>query len=173
MAKTKTTSVEKIETLEQANLLLKEIGVLERELESIDADAHKGINDIKAAAEKLGAGRRERIAEARAAIAAYAKGGKKSLFKDAKSVKLTFGSFGYRKSTSIVIKETTLGLLKKFKLDGCINVKETPNKESMALLDDKVLAKVNAARKEKENFFCEPDMAEINRALLKEQRAKK
>jgi hypothetical protein len=36
-------NVKKIESLEDANLTLKEIGLLERELETIDGDAHKQI----------------------------------------------------------------------------------------------------------------------------------
>jgi phage host-nuclease inhibitor protein Gam len=173
MAKTKASVVEKIDTSEQANLVLKEIGLLERQLEEIDAEAHKQINKIKEEAEKKGLLARAAIAKDHSLISAYAKGNKKSLFKDARSVKLTFGSFGFRKSTSISIKDTTLALLKKLKMDGFILVKETPNKEALATLADKELAKVDAARKEKENFFCEPDMEEVNKMILKEQKAKK
>jgi hypothetical protein len=46
----------KIESLEDANLTLKEIGLLEHELEAIDSEAHRQIADIKADAAKQGEG---------------------------------------------------------------------------------------------------------------------
>jgi phage host-nuclease inhibitor protein Gam len=164
--------VETIGTLEEANLVLKEIGLLVRQLEALDAETHKCINKIKEDALKAGAPARERLARAEQLISDYAKSNKKSLFKDARSVKLAFGSFGFRKSTSISIKDTTLALLKKWKMPSLITVKETPNKEALALQDDKFLAKVDAVRKEKENFFCEPDMEEVNKLLKKLEKSK-
>ena len=115
--------VGKIDTLDQANLVLKEIGLLEKELEAIDAEAHKQIAEIKADAAKKGEGIRKRIADDSALLSAYAGYNKAELFKDKKSVQLSFGVFGYRKSTSISVKKTTLQLLRKLGLTKCILVK--------------------------------------------------
>jgi len=161
--------VGKIETLDEANMVLKEIGLLERELEGIDAEAHKKIADIKSAAAKEGESLRERIAHDSSLLGAYAEYNRDELFKDRKSVQLSFGSFGYRKSTSISIKKTTLELLKKLKLDKYIRIKEEPDKDAMGNLDDETLTQVDAVRKVKDDFFCEADKEEINKALLKEQ----
>jgi phage host-nuclease inhibitor protein Gam len=161
--------VGKIKTLDEANMVLKEIGILEKELDGIDADAHKQIAEIKSDAAKQGEGIRKRIADNSALLGAYAEYNKADLFKDRKSVQLSFGSFGYRKSTSISIKKTTLELLKKLKLDRYIMVKEEPSKEAMADLDDETLHQVDAVRKVKDDFFCEADKEEINKELLKEQ----
>jgi len=161
--------VGKIDTLDQANLVLKEIGLLEKELEAIDAEAHKQIAEIKADAAKKGEGIRKRIADDSALLSAYAGYNKAELFKDKKSVQLSFGVFGYRKSTSISVKKTTLELLRKLGLTKCILVKEEPSKEAMAELDDETLAQVDAVRKIKDDFFCEADKEEINKELLKEQ----
>jgi phage host-nuclease inhibitor protein Gam len=161
--------VGKIETLDQANMVLKEIGLLERELEAIDAEAHRLIADIKADAAKKGEGIRKRIADDSALLGAYAEYNRDELFKDRKSVTLSFGTFGYRKSTSISVKKTTLELLKKLKLDKYIRVYEEPDKEAMADLDDETLAQLDSVRKVKNAFFCEADKDEINKALLKEQ----
>jgi phage host-nuclease inhibitor protein Gam len=161
--------VEKIDTLDQANLVLKEIGLLEKELEGIDSEAHKQIAEIKADAAKQGEAIRKRIADNSALLGAYAEYNKAELFKDRKSVQLSFGSFGYRKSTSISIRKTTLNLLKKLNLINCILVKEEPSKDAMAELDDETLAQVDAVRKVKDDFFCEADKEEINKELLKEQ----
>jgi phage host-nuclease inhibitor protein Gam len=161
--------VGKIETLDEANLVLKEIGLLEKELEAIDAEAHKQIAGIKEDAAKKGQVLRKRIADDSALLGAYASYNKAELFKDKKSVQLSFGSFGYRKSTSISVKKTTLELLKKLKLEKYIRIKEEVDKEAMAELQDDTLAQVDAVRKIKDDFFCEADKEEVNKELLKEQ----
>jgi phage host-nuclease inhibitor protein Gam len=74
-------SVGKIETLEDANSVLKEIGLLEREIESIDAEAHKQIAEIKADAEKQGKPVRKRIADLAALLGAFAEYNRENLFK--------------------------------------------------------------------------------------------
>jgi phage host-nuclease inhibitor protein Gam len=161
--------VGKINSLEDANLVLKEIGLLEKELESIDSEAHKLIAEIKSDAVKKAEGIRKRIVDDSALLGAYAEYNRGDLFKDKKSVQLSFGSFGYRKSTSISVKKTTLELLKKLNLTKYIRLKEEADKEAMADLDDDTLAQVDAVRKVKDDFFCEADKEEINKELLKEQ----
>ncbi len=161
--------VGKIETLDQANLVLKEIGLLEKELEGIDSEAHRQIAEIKEDAAKKGQLLRKRIADDSALLGAYAEYNRDELFKDRKSIQLSFGSFGYRKSTSISVKKTTLELLKKLKLDKYIRIKEEPDKEAMAALDDDTLAQVDSVRKVKDDFYCEADKEEVNKELLKEQ----
>jgi phage host-nuclease inhibitor protein Gam len=161
--------VGKINTLDEANLVLKEIGLLEKELEGIDAGAHKAIAEIKAEAVRKGEGLRKQIADDSALLGAYAEYNRADLFKDRKSVQLSFGSFGYRKSTSISVKKTTLELLKKLKLDKYIRLREEVDKDAMAELDQETLTQVDAVRKVKDDFFCEADKEEINKELLKEQ----
>jgi phage host-nuclease inhibitor protein Gam len=162
-------NVKKIESLEDANLTLKEIGLLERELETIDGDAHKQIAEIKTAAVKAGESARKRIADLTALLGAYAEYNRADLFKDKKTVQVSFGIFGYRKSASISVKKTTLDLLEKLGMDKYIRVKKEPDKEAMAALDDEALAQVDAVRKRKDDFFCEADKEEINKDLLREQ----
>jgi phage host-nuclease inhibitor protein Gam len=161
--------VGKIDTLEDANLVLKEIGILERELEAIDAEAHKQMAEIKSDAVKAGEPIRKRITDLSALLGAFAEYNKGDLFKDKKTVELTFGVFGYRKSTSITVRKTTVELLRKLNLIQYIRVKEEPDKEAMANLEDEQLAQVDAVRKIKDDFFCEADKEEVNKELLKEQ----
>jgi phage host-nuclease inhibitor protein Gam len=160
-------NVKKIESLEDANLTLKEIGLLERELETIDGDAHKQIAEIKTAAVKAGKPVLKRIEDLSALLGAYAEYNRAELFRDRKSVQVSFGIFGYRKSTSISTKKTTLGLLKKMALFRYVRTKEEPDKELMAELADETLAQVDAVRKVKDDFFCEADKEEINKDLLR------
>jgi phage host-nuclease inhibitor protein Gam len=162
-------NVKKIESLQDANLTLKEIGLLERELETIDGDAHRQIAEIKTAAVKTGEPVRKRIADLSALLGAYAEYNRAELFKDKKTVQLSFGIFGYRKSTSISVKKTTLELLRKLGMDKYIRVKEEADKEALASLDDESLRQVDAVRKVKDDFFCEADKEDINKELLKEQ----
>jgi phage host-nuclease inhibitor protein Gam len=110
-------NVKKIESLEDANLTLREIGLLERELESIDGSAHKQIAEIKTAAVKTGEPVRKRIADLSALPGAYAEYNSAELFRDKKTVQVSFGIFGYRKSTSISVRKTTLNLLEKLGLE--------------------------------------------------------
>ncbi|MDR0583585.1 MAG: host-nuclease inhibitor Gam family protein [Treponema sp.] len=162
-------NVKKIESLEDTNLTLKEIGLLERELETIDGDAHRQIAEIKTAAVKAGESIRKRITDLSALLGAYAEYNRAELFKDKKTVQVSFGIFGYRKSTSISVKKTTLELLKKLGKIIFIRTKEEVDKEAMAVMTDEELAMVDAVRKYKDDFFCEADKEEINKDLLKEQ----
>ena len=162
-------SVGKIKSLEDANFALKEIGLLELELERIDAEAHKRIAEIKAESAKQGEGIRGQIVNLTTLLGAYAEYNREELFKDKKSAVLSFGEFGYRKSTSIHVKKTTLELLKKLKLDKYIRIKAEPDKEAMAELGDDALAQVDAVRKVADDFFCKANTEEVNKELLKEQ----
>ena len=162
-------NIGKIKTLEDANLALKEIGLLEHELEAIDGEANKKIAEIKADCAKQGEGLRKRITDLSALLGAFAEYNREELFKDRKSQKLSFGEFGYRKSTAISIKKTTLGLLKKLKLDRYIRTKEEVDKDLMAEMSDESLAQVDAVRKVKDSFFCQANREEVNKELLKEQ----
>ncbi|MBN2546543.1 MAG: host-nuclease inhibitor Gam family protein [Spirochaetes bacterium] len=159
----------KINNLDEADLVLKEIGIAERELEAIDAQAHKKIADIKENTAKKGEGLRSRITELASLLGSYAEYNKGELFREKKSVELTFGIFGYRKSTVISVKKATLELLKKLNLNQYIRIKEEPDKEKMSELSDEALCSVEAVRKIKDDFFCEANKEEINKELLKSQ----
>lgn len=162
-------NIGKIKTLEDADLALKEIGLLEHELEAIDGEANKKIAEIKADCAKQGEGLRKRITDLSALLGAFAEYNREELFKDRKSQKLSFGEFGYRKSTAISVKKTTLELLKKLKLDRYIRIKEEIDKDLMAEMSDESLAQVDAVRKVKDAFFCQANREEVNKELLKEQ----
>ena len=85
-------------------------------------------------------------------------------FGDKRSKKLNFGTIGWRKSTAIAIKKTTLELIKKvFRpslATSCVRLKEEVDKEGLAKLTDEQLADVDARRKETDIFFVEPDLTE-------------
>jgi phage host-nuclease inhibitor protein Gam len=159
---------EKLETLEDVNSVLRELGILEREIEAIDAEGQKQIGEIKAATAKRGEPLRKKIAELSAKVGAFAEYNKAGLFKDRKSVELTFGIFGFRKSTSISVKKTTVGLLERLGLQKYLRIEKQPDKEAMKEMNDESLAQVDAVRKVKDDFFCEPNREEVNKDLLKQ-----
>ena len=140
---------------------------------------------------KDGESLRTKITESASKIQSYAEYNKDELFKDAKSLELSFGKIGYRKSTKISVKKTTLDMLKNLlygrklelekaeseekrnaitvlitKIQSCIRVKEEPNKESLGLMDDAFLKTVGASRKITNDFFCEANIEEVNKDLL-------
>lgn len=181
----------KIESLDDVNMALKDIGLAQKELDAIDAKANAEIARIKEKALKDGESLRTKITESASKIQSYAEYNKDELFKDAKSVELSFGKIGYRKSTKISVKKTTLEMLKKLlegrqielqkaeteekrnaitvlitKIQSCIRVKEEPNKESLGLMDDAFLYTVGASRKITNDFFCEANTEEVNKDLL-------
>ena len=93
----------KIESLDDVNIALRDIGLAERELSAIDSAAIKDIAAIKSKAAKDGEALRNRIAEISAKIQAYAEYNRDDLFKDRKSIELSFGVIGFRKSTKIFL----------------------------------------------------------------------
>ena len=157
----------KLESLEDVNMALRDIGLAERELLQIDTEANKRIAEIKTEAAEKGEPLRKKIAELSAKIQAYSDYNRDDLFKDRKTVELSFGIFGYRKSTKISVKKTTVDLLRKLNLLNCIRVKEEPDKEAMAALDDETLGQLDAVRKITDDFFCESNTEEVNADLLK------
>jgi phage host-nuclease inhibitor protein Gam len=76
-------------------------------------------------------------------------------FKNKKTCEITFGSFGFRLSTKISVKNTTLSLLKKLRWKDYIRVKETPDKEKMHGMTDEQLLRVDAKRVETDEFWYE------------------
>ena len=158
----------KLESLDDVNLALRDIGLKEKELDAIDSKAAKEIAEIKTRAAKDGEELRKEIAETAAKIQAYAEYNKAELFKDKKSVDLSFGKIGYRQSTKISVKKTTLELLKKLGFKSCGRIKEECDKDAMGNLSDDDLKSVDAARKVSNDFFCEANMEEVNKDLLKQ-----
>lgn len=188
----KSSSDTKIESLEQVNLALRDIGQAEKELALIDAKANEEISKLKEKALKEGEENRKFITETVAKIQAYAEYNKSELFKDTKSLELAFGKIGYRKSTKISVKKTTVELLKSLlgqnrltlestsdaekktalagfiaKIEACIRVKEEPNKDALSLMEDSFLHEVGASRKVTNDFFCEATPDNVNEEALK------
>ena len=84
-------------------------------------------------------------------------------FKDKKSKDFSFGQVGFRKTTTIIIRNVNaiLEALKNNKMNGCITVKESINKEELDKYDDAALTKIGAKRKSEDKFFYKIDEERI------------
>jgi len=151
----------KIESMAEANDVMKEIGLLEIELSAIENDVKEKTIKLKEEGLAKATPLLQKIEELSSSIGIYAEYYKSDLFNDKKSIELTFGTFGFRKSTSISVKKTTLELLKALKMYEHIRIKEEPNKDTLSDLTDEQLAKVDASRKVTDDFFVETNKENI------------
>jgi phage host-nuclease inhibitor protein Gam len=159
---------QQIKNLDEANQALAEIGGLQFKLKVIDGKASEKIGKIKEQAAKDGEESRNRIQELDSALALYAEYNKTDLFKEKKTVTLSYGNIGFRLSTKVSIStKTTLELLKKLFGSKGIRIKEEVDKEELKTWDDSQLAQVDAAKVEKDTFFYEVNEEEVNQDLMK------
>ena len=83
-----------------------------------------------------------------------------------KTINLSYGNIGFRLSTKVSVKKTTLELLKKLFPQG-LRIKEEIDKEELKTWDDSQLAQVDAAKVEQDTFFYEVNREEVNKDLMK------
>jgi len=159
--------IKKIEDLDQANEALKEIALCELKLKEIDADALKKITRIKEEAERIGKDDRETIAALGNALAVFGEYEKTDLFKKKRTLSLTFGDIGFRKSSKISVKKTTIDLLKKFKFNEAIRTKETIDKDELKKWPKEKLTQVGAKLKEEDTFFYETKKDKLNEEMVR------
>lgn len=152
-----------VKTIEEADNSLKEIALRKIELKRIDADAQEAIDLVKEEAAKKAEKFKKEIKEYEEGIVAYAQTNRNELFQKKKTVTLTFGEFGFRKSTSIYVKshEATVNKLKELGKNAAIVIEEKANKNILATFNNKELEEVHCKRKVEDNFWYEIDEEEI------------
>lgn len=151
----------KITNLSEADGLLKRISDINANLRKIEADADIKVNVIKEEMKESAESLIEEKERLEKSIGIYSEYNKGELFSDRKTIELTFGLFGYRQSTSISIKKTTLELIKKHGLEEAIITKETPNKEVMRDWSEEKLSLVDAKRVVEDKFWIEAKQNEV------------
>lgn len=144
-----------------ADELVRQIALHQRTIQQFEAATARKIEQAKADMAARTKACQDGIAGCLRSLEAFAIAHKQDL-KAQKSKTLNFGTLGWRKSTSIKIKKTTLGLIRqvfsKLKAASLIRVKESVDKEALAKLTDEQLASVGARRDSKDVFFVEPDL---------------
>ncbi len=141
---------------------VRKIGTLQRDIENAGTKATDKIEAIKAQLAEDVKAAQDGVKICTESIEAWVVAHRKEL-KNKQSRKLNHGTIGWRKSTAISVKKTTVGLLKKVlgrKASQYLHVKETPDREAMAGLTDEQLATVGARRRHKDVFFVAPDIIE-------------
>lgn len=160
---TRIKSEKQIETIadwQQADDFMKQIGDLSLQIKQYEAKANGTINKAKAELAEATDPLLKKITILTDSLEAFAANHVND-FGNAQSRKLNFGLLGWRRSTSISIKESTLELIKKIfgkTADLYIRTKEEVDKDALKELTDQQLASLDARRKPKEVFFVEPDI---------------
>lgn len=142
-----------LQSWDDVDATLAEIGKVDRELALIESAANERIEETRAAMKTAAQAHLDKKAGLELAIKEYCDANRAE-FAKVKSKTLTFGEVGYRLSTKIMIKRVaeTLQALKDLALTSFIRIKEEPDKEAMKGMTDDLLAEVGAARKT-ENVF--------------------
>lgn len=168
MADRKRITPAQIKSLDDANVALGEIGKLMLQLEAIDGKADQEIGKIRDDAEKEGKDLRARIEELDSALAVFGEYNKTELFSDKKSLELAYGMIGFRQSSKISIKKTTLDKIKEIYPERAeaIRKKEEVNKEVLKDWSKTELSSVDASKKIDDIFFREVNREQINIDML-------
>ncbi len=161
-------NITSIESLDEANATLKELAVAEIEIDRIDNKYSKKIGQIKEQAVQEGKETRDRIKELGDALSIFAQYNKFKLFNKKKTQEMSWGSMGFRKSTKLKTKKTTLELLKKVFPAKGVRVKEEVDREFLKEWKDEDLAQVDAAKTVEDHFFYEINKDQMNKELLKQ-----
>lgn len=155
-----------IKDLDDANRALKEIAELQIQLESIDGEAAREIGEIKEKAAKAGEKSRKRIAEIESGLNLFAEYNKDDLFQNRKTIELSYGPIGFRKSTKVKTKKSTLDLLKKLFPGKAVRIKETIDKDELKEFSDENLAKVDSAKVTDDVFWYEINRDMVNQDIM-------
>lgn len=157
---------QQIKDLDDANKALSQIAEYQIRLESIDGNAAQEIGKLKERAAKEGEPFRQKIADLENALALYAEYNKQELFADKKTISLSWGDMGFRESTKVSVKKTTLELLKKLFAGRAVRVQEAVDKNELAKFQDEELAQVDAAKVTQDAFWYEVNRDEVNKSLM-------
>lgn len=152
-----------LKSWDDVDMALRLKGECELGLDTIEADMNMRINDIKQESEKLAKPLKEKIKLLEGQIKEYAEENKTDI--EGRTKNLTFGKVGFRLSSSVAVPTKKLSKiidnLRKFGMENCIKITETVNKEILETYSDKDIAKVGAARKVEDKFWCEADKEKI------------
>jgi len=171
MAKSKRVKPQNIVPLKNLNQVddaLFKIAQMRTKLKRIDAEAEEQINAIREKAAKEAEPLKAEIEKLENGIFAFSEYHKSELFDKKKTVELTFGFIGYRKSTKISVKKTTVEKLKEMGLLDAIIIKESPNKEVLSQYPDEILKQADAKRVVEEKFWYEVKEEEITQKAPQE-----
>lgn len=146
----------------QVNEAMRDLIEIDQHVYMIEATMNNQINEIKKEAELKVNPLLARKEELENNIQAYTEYHIDE-FKDSKTKSLTFGEVGFRKATSLITRnvKAIIEALKQNRMNDCIKVTETIDKDELGKYDDAALLKVGAKRKTEDRFFCKPNIERI------------
>lgn len=164
MARVKPTIL-RFASVDDVNGGLAELAELNRKVKTAELDLNAQVDALKAATAEALSPIEERKKELEGALLHYAATHPEH-FTDKRSLELTHGLLGWRKSTKLVTASKTtweqvLGNLKSFEFSEAIRTKLEVDKEVLAQWPDNKLALVGVARKEDDAFWYEPKQVEL------------
>lgn len=166
MARVKMPAGPALANWQEADAAVRQLGVLQLQREGIEARLTEEITQRKDEAKRRCDQIDLEIKNLGVALQGFVTA-HRGEFAPAQGRVLEFGMVGFRKSTSIAIKDMAEALkrAKDRGLTWIISVKESVNKDAMANLNDCELYQLGAERKTVERFFVEPDRARVQETL--------
>lgn len=156
-----------VKDLDQANVTLGEIARLKRRLNEIENGMNEEIDAVKARAEREAEPLLKRLKALENGLLAFAEFNRDELFQKRKSVELTYGMIGYRKSTQVktmpkVKWADVIEKLEELGLTEAIRIKKSPDKDVMRGWSDERLALVGARKVSQDTFWYETKEEEVS-----------
>ncbi len=152
----KALSITTLKTYEDADRVLLAIGRLEREIELSKLATDEAIDQVKQSHKAYCEPKATQLADLERQLKEFATS-RRADFADVRTRELTFGSIGFRRSTSIVMAKVadTLAAVKALGLTQVLRVKEELDKEAMRELPTETLTNIGAALQTKDAFGYE------------------
>ena len=161
MARTKVKDELVLKSWDDVDITMKEIAECELEIEKITTDMNQKIHDIKLESDMKAKQFQERIERLGIYVKDFVEDNKAEL--DGKTKQLNFGKTGFRLSTKLVLKKVdqVLENLKKLKMDDCIIVKESVNKDVLKKYPEADIIKVGGTLKKEDIFWYETEREKL------------
>ena len=143
---------------EEVDICLKEMGDAENEISKIEAEMNKQIAEIKKAAEESAKGHKEIIKSNESKIKEFTGIHKEEL--KGKSKALTFGTVGFRISTRRLLPSAIGNVILKLRERGmfdCTNVKESVDKDAIKKYGEEDIAAIGGYLQKNDTFWYETD----------------
>jgi len=152
----KALSITTLKTYEDVDHVLRQIGTLDRDIELSEIATQEAIDKVKDCHKAYCEPLHTKRADLERQIKEFASSHRAD-FADVRTKELTFGSIGFRRSTSIVMAKVadTLAAVKALGLTQCLRIKEELDKEAMRELPTETLTNIGAALQTKDAFGYE------------------
>lgn len=165
MARIKIKADPVFQSWEDVDAALKEIAEKQLALMEIEGEMNKQMNGIKQSAALEAKPHQDRVDKLSKDVEAFVTEHRGEL--GGKTKVLNFGATGFRLSTKVIIpaaKEKLVDIIRSLrarKMEDCIIVKESVDKEALKKYGEDAVLKVGAKFKKEDTFWCEPNLEKL------------